>query len=274
MKTRIPRKPHGPGQLTGRIKCRACPTNPAEDTNPAPVDNSPTLNPALYLVATPIGNRNDLSSRARSILESCDRLYCEDKRHASKLLNGLNVAVKPGTYHDHNEKSLASEIAGYVENHLAVALISDAGTPCISDPGFRVVRECHRRGLRVVPVPGPNAAVAALSASGLPSDRFYFFGFLQPKRSARIKTFTQYAEEPATLIFYESVHRIDKAMVDLESTLGPDRVICLARELTKHFESIHTGTVSQVKERIRQEARKGEYVILVAKYGYSLESES
>ena len=226
--------------------------------------------PALYLVATPIGNLGDLTERARHVLAGTEFLYAEDTRHSRRLLRHLEVEKKLRSCHEHNEESLLPEILGHLRSGKSCALLSDAGTPGISDPGFRLVRACRREGLPVVPLPGPNAAIAALSASGLPTDRFHFFGFLPPKSAARRRCLEEHAAAPDTLVFYESPHRIGKFLNEVEEVLGPERCVCLARELTKRHETILTGPINEVRETFARRSGKGEFVLLVAKNGYEL----
>lgn len=225
---------------------------------------------ALYLVATPIGNLGDLTERARNLLLATDHLYAEDTRHSQRLLQHLGIRKGLRSCHEHNEEAVVPEILAYLRAGESCALLSDAGTPAISDPGFRVVRACRREGLPVIPLPGPNAAIAALSASGLPSDRFHFFGFLPPKSAARKRCLEEQAAAPDTLIFYESPHRIGKFLGEVEEVLGPGRCVCLARELTKRHETILTGPVSEVRASFAQRSGKGEFVLLVAKNGYKI----
>jgi 16S rRNA (cytidine1402-2'-O)-methyltransferase len=228
------------------------------------------LPPALYLIASPIGNRQDITARAIDCIQSVDRLYAEDTRHSRRLLELLQIERPLLPCHEHNEIAMGEEIVRHLQEGKSCGLLSDAGTPGISDPGFRVVRACRREGLPVVPLPGPSAMIAALSVSGLPTDRFHFFGFLPPKKAARQKNFIEYKEAPDTLIYYESTHRIEKFLEDAESVFGAGRTICLARELTKHYETILTGTIEEVRRQFAGGSSKGEFVILIAKEGYVL----
>jgi 16S rRNA (cytidine1402-2'-O)-methyltransferase len=224
----------------------------------------------LYLIATPIGNLGDISRRAVELMSEVDRLYAEDTRHSRKLLNHLDIDRSLQACHEHNEAGMASEIIRAVENGESCGLISDAGSPGISDPGFRLVRACRKAGVAVIPVPGACAVIAALSVSGLPTDRFRFIGFLPPKRAARLRHFEELKDAEETVIYFESTHRIDKFIEDAESVFGPDRAICIARELTKKHESILSGPLQDVKERFAKGSSKGEFVIMVAKPGYVL----
>ena len=232
--------------------------------------DTPLLAPGLYLVATPIGNLGDISQRALDILNGCDLIACEDTRTSGKLLSHFSIKKSLLSYHEHNEKSQATVLADKVEAGQSVALISDAGTPTLSDPGFRVVRECRKRGLQVSPIPGASAALAALSASGLPSNRFSYQGFLPAKSAARKRFFESIQDADQTHILFESNHRIIKFLDDFLEILGPKRVICVARELTKLHETIFTGPADQVSANVRERSQKGEFVVLIAPSDFSL----
>ncbi|HNX05305.1 MAG TPA: 16S rRNA (cytidine(1402)-2'-O)-methyltransferase [Opitutales bacterium] len=225
----------------------------------------------LYLVGTPLGNREDISARAVRILSEADLIACEDTRTSQGLLKPLGISRPLLAYHEHNELEKAVQIADAVASGKKIALITDAGMPAISDPGFRVVRECRRRGLSVIPIPGPTAAMSALAASGLPSDSFLFLGFLPAKTSARKKSFEDNRSLPCTIIYYESTHRIAAFVEDLIEVLGPDRCICIAREITKLHETFYAGKASEVLARLVKGSTKGEFVVMIAKEGYSLE---
>ncbi len=218
----------------------------------------------LYIVATPIGNLADLTERARAILGAVDIVACEDTRTTGGLLTRLGLRRELMAYHEHNELEAASRLADLLASGKSIAVVSDAGTPALSDPGFRVVRECRRRGLPVVPVPGPSALTAVLSASGLPTNGFLYVGFLPAKSAARIAFFERYRDFEYTLALYESCHRIDKAVDELVTTLGAERVICVAREVTKLHETFLVGAASVVREQLARASRKGEFVLLVA----------
>ncbi len=218
----------------------------------------------LYVVATPIGNLADLSDRARAILGAVDLIACEDTRTTGTLLTRLGLHRDLVPYHEHNELEAAEKLADQIAAGKSVAVVSDAGTPALSDPGFRLVRACRRRGLPVVPVPGPCAVVAVLSASGLPTNGFLYVGFLPPKSAARIAFFEKHRDFPYTLALYESCHRIDKAVDELVATLGPARVICVAKEVTKLHETFWTGPAADVQARLAKASLKGEFVLLVA----------
>lgn len=223
----------------------------------------------LFVVATPIGNRADLSPRARECLATVDWVACEDTRHSQKLWENGN-SPELISYHDHNETAKAEALAERLLRGESGALICDAGTPGMSDPGFRLVRACRKRGIKVSCIPGPNAAVAALSVSGLPSNGFLFVGFLPPKTSARRKFFTDHRHFPYTIILYESCHRIAKAVADIAETLGNDRTICVARELTKEFETVLSGTAAEILPNLTGNNLKGEFVLLIAPHDFSL----
>lgn len=219
----------------------------------------------LYVVATPIGNLSDISARAIEVLGLVDVIACEDTRHSARLLNHLNIHKPLLSYHDHNEAEQTKNLIAKLLGGQRVALISDAGTPLISDPGYQLVRQAHQHGIQVVPLPGPCALIAALSASGLPSDRFAFEGFLPAKRQARIDCLEALSAESRTLIFYESTHRIMASLQDMVAVFGGDREVVIARELTKAFETLRGGRLSELSEWVSEDAnqRKGEVVLLV-----------
>jgi 16S rRNA (cytidine1402-2'-O)-methyltransferase len=227
---------------------------------------------SLTLVATPIGNLGDISTRAIAALRNADIIACEDTRVTGKLLAKLEIEPKPEllSYRDENETALAEPLADRIEAGARLVLVADAGTPAISDPGFRLVRACRNRELQVSAVPGPCAAIIALALSGLPSDGFLFVGFLAPKKSARARFFSQYQDFEYTILLYESCHRIGKCLDDLVSALGPDRCISVSRELTKLHETVHSGPAQAVRERVAKASQKGEFVIAIAKRGYAL----
>lgn len=224
----------------------------------------------LYVVATPIGNLADLTERAKAILAAVDLVACEDTRTTGGLLTRLGLHRPLVAYHDHNETGVAEQLAAQIAAGKSVAVVSDAGTPAISDPGFRLVRACRRQGLPVVPVPGACAVAAVLSASGLPTNGFLFAGFLPPKSAARINFLTKYREFDYTLALYESCHRIDKFAAEIVETLGADRVVCIAREVTKLHETFLTGPAGEVRDRLLKGSLKGEFVVLIAPAGFTL----
>jgi 16S rRNA (cytidine1402-2'-O)-methyltransferase len=218
----------------------------------------------LYVVATPIGNLADLTDRARAILGSVDVIACEDTRTTGALLTRLGFHKTLVAYHEHNETEAAERLADQLACGKSIAVVSDAGTPALSDPGFRIVRACRRRGLPVIPVPGPSALTAVLSASGLPTNGFLYVGFLPPKSAARIAFLEKYRTFDYTLALYESCHRIDKAVDEIVATLGGERVICVAKEVTKLHETFLVGPASDVQSRLAKTSLKGEFVLLIA----------
>ncbi len=220
----------------------------------------------LFIVATPIGNLDDLTRRAEQVLSSVDLIAAEDTRHSGRLLQYLGINKAMWALHEHNERERSESLLDRIDAGESVALISDAGTPLISDPGYVLVRAARRRGIRVVPVPGACAMVAALSAAGLPTDRFLFAGFLPAKSAARTKALETLARETATLVLYESPRRISALLQDIKSTLGDCREVVLARELTKAFETFYSGSVVDVLEAVNADphSAKGEYVVMVA----------
>lgn len=233
--------------------------------SPEPANPSLKAQPGhLYVVATPIGNLCDLTERARSILASVDLVACEDTRTTGMLLTRLGISRELVAYHEHNEAEAAERLAEMIAAGRSVALATDAGTPGLSDPGFRVVRACRRRSLPVVPIPGPVAFAAVLCASGLPTNGFLFAGFLAPKSSARQAFFSRHKDFPYTIALYESCHRIDKAVDDIVATLGPERVVCVAKEVTKLHESFWVGTAASVRETLSKASLKGEFTVLIA----------
>ncbi|MCG7598966.1 16S rRNA (cytidine(1402)-2'-O)-methyltransferase [Halomonas sp. McH1-25] len=219
----------------------------------------------LYVVATPIGNLDDLSPRAAGILASVAVIAAEDTRHTSRLLKHLGIECPLLSLHEHNEAGRVDQLAARLDNGDDVALVSDAGTPLISDPGFVLVRALRESGQRIVPVPGPCALVAALSAAGLPTDRFMFSGFLPAKRGARRNSLEALSERGETLVFYESPHRIRDSLEDIAAVLG-DRRVVLARELTKTFETFLDGTAERLLALMEQDSdqARGEFVMMVA----------
>lgn len=224
----------------------------------------------LYIVGTPIGNLGDLSLRAAAILKSADIIACEDTRVTAKLMHYLGLSKDLVSYRDANEEAQANHLLESLQNGKSIALVSDAGTPTISDPGFRLVRLCRKAAVDVIPVPGPAAFVAALSASGLPSDRFQFIGFLPPKSAARKRFFEEILNAEQTTIFYESSHRIEKFMNELVEILGDNRVICVAREITKLHETFLVGKSAEVLLEFRNRSQKGEFVVLIAPQTFTL----
>lgn len=220
---------------------------------------------ALHVVATPIGNLGDLTARAREVLAGVDAICAEDTRHTRQLLGALGIDRPLIALHEHNEADMAWKLVERLRAGDALALVSDAGTPLVSDPGYRLVREVRAAGLRVVPVPGACAAIAALSVAGIPSDRFCFEGFLPAKAGARRERLQALARETRTLVFYESSHRIEECIADLVAEFGAAREAVLARELTKLFETVLGDTLGELAARVAadENQRKGEFVIVV-----------
>jgi 16S rRNA (cytidine1402-2'-O)-methyltransferase len=220
----------------------------------------------LWVVATPIGNLDDLSPRARDTLRRVDLIAAEDTRHSAPLLAQAGSRARTLALHEHNEREQAARVVEHLRGGGEAALISDAGTPLISDPGFRLVRAAREAGYDVSPVPGPCAAIAALSVAGLPSDRFVFEGFLPAKGAARRERLQALAAETRTLIFYESSHRIVESLADAIGAFGGAREAVLARELTKLFETIIAAPLAEIATRVAADAnqQRGEFVLLVA----------
>jgi 16S rRNA (cytidine1402-2'-O)-methyltransferase len=219
----------------------------------------------LYLVATPIGNMGDISARAREILAAAGVVAAEDTRHSGRLLRELGLERPLVSLHEHNEKARTAELVARLKAGESVALVSDAGTPLVSDPGFALVRAAVEAGIAVVPVPGACAAIAALTASGLPVERFCFEGFLPARAGARRQRLAELAGEPRTLVLYEAPHRIAACLADLAAVLGGQRRACVAREITKLHESYYRGGLGELAERAKCDAdlARGESVVVV-----------
>lgn len=234
-------------------------------------DRPPAEPGHLYIVATPLGNMGDISSRAVALLGSVDCIACEDTRVTQKLLTRLAISPKRLlSYREENEIKQSEALVALLKEGHSVALVADAGTPTMSDPGFRLVRLCRKMGIAVHPIPGPCAAIAALCASGLPTDGFYFVGFLPNKASARCRFFEHHKSFPNTIIIYESCHRIQKCLNDLIKTLGQDRTIALAREITKLHETFLLGPAERVLQELEQSSKKGEFVLMIAPQRFTL----
>jgi len=216
-------------------------------------------------VATPIGNLEDITLRALRILREVDRIACEDTRQTRKLLDRHGISKPLVSYHEYNEQARAEELLRDLEAGQNIALVSDAGTPLIADPGYRLVAKAREHGVTVSPIPGASALISALSASGLPTDSFFFGGFLPAKKSQRRKTLEQMKTYPATLVFYEAPHRILEALGDIVEVLGPRRVT-LGRELTKIHEEFLVGEASELRDALaKRPAMKGEITLMIAK---------
>lgn len=224
----------------------------------------------LYLVSTPIGNLEDITLRALNILKEVSLILAEDTRHSAKLLNHYNIKGELLSYRDENHDRVISAIVANLEGGADIALISDAGTPAISDPGFKLVRELSKRNVQIVSIPGPVAAVAALSVSGLPTDRFLFLGFLPKQHGKREKLLRYYMEGEHTLLIYESPYRVMK-LIDQISQLDPERFVSVVKDITKMHEKIFRGTASQLQNDLKKHTLKGEFVVAVAKAGYTLQ---
>lgn len=219
----------------------------------------------LYVVATPIGNMGDISARAREILAAVSVVAAEDTRHSAQLLRGLGLKRPLLSLHEHNERARAAELVQRLRAGEDVALISDAGTPLISDPGYQLLRAALAAGIVVSPIPGPCAAIAAISAAGLPSERFCFEGFLPARAGARRKRLSELAGESRTLVIYEAPHRIAASLADIAAAFGGARRACVARELTKRFETFYRGSLDELAARAQsdEDLHRGEAVILV-----------
>ncbi len=228
-------------------------------------NSSPSEVSTLYIVPTPIGNLGDITQRAIEVLSNVDLIAAEDTRHTGKLLSHFNISTKTFALHDHNEQQKAQVLVERLQQGLSIALVSDAGTPLISDPGYHLVNQCRQAGVKVVPLPGACAVVTALSAAGLPSDRFSFEGFLPPKSKGRKDKFLEIAKAERTCIFYESPHRIMDSLKDMLEILGADREVVLARELTKTYETIQGMPLGELIPWIEENdnRKKGEMVLLI-----------
>jgi len=219
----------------------------------------------LFVVATPIGNRDDLSPRAKQVLEDADLIAAEDTRRTGRLLSHFGIKTRQMALHEHNEESLVPGLIGKLNEGQSIALVSDAGTPLISDPGYRLLCAAHEQGIDVSPVPGASAVIAALSVAGLPTDRFCFEGFLPAKKSARQGRLVKLRQETRTIVFFESVHRIAECLSDLVEAFGPERQAFIGREITKLHEQCVSGTLEELK-RMTDDGRisiKGEFVLVL-----------
>ena len=222
----------------------------------------------LYIVATPIGNLDDITLRAIDTLKRVDLIAAEDTRHSGLLLQHLGIKARLYSLHDHNEQEKAHVLIEKLQSGLSIALVSDAGTPLINDPGYHLVKACRENDIKVVPIPGACAAIAALSVAGLPSDKFIYEGFLPAKSKARQDSLASLITEPRTMIFYESTHRLLETLKDMQTIFGADKQIVLAKELTKTWETIVSFPVNELIDWLNQDAsrQKGEFVLIVAGY--------
>jgi 16S rRNA (cytidine1402-2'-O)-methyltransferase len=220
----------------------------------------------LYVVATPIGNLADISPRAVEVLQSVDLIAAEDTRHSAGLLRHFAITTPMYALHDFNERQATETVISKLLEGSSIALISDAGTPLISDPGYHLARRAHQEGIRVVPIPGPSALISALSVAGLPTDRFSFEGFLPAKQGARRKRLEAVVTESGTLAFYESPHRIVETLEDMVTVFGAEREAVMARELTKTFETVKLATLGELLDFVKSDTnqQRGEFVLLVA----------
>ncbi len=219
----------------------------------------------LYVVATPIGNLDDITQRALATLQQVDLIAAEDTRNAMRLLTHFSIKQKCMAYHDHNENSQSGKLIDLLSNGQNIALISDAGTPLINDPGYHLVKQCREKGIQVVPIPGACAVITALCAAGVATDQFYFGGFVPPKKQARQALFQKLTEQTFTSVFYESTHRIIASLKDLQISMGDEQNIVIGRELTKTFETFFAGTVTQTLDWIQADhnQQKGEFVLII-----------
>ncbi|MGE5736141.1 MAG: 16S rRNA (cytidine(1402)-2'-O)-methyltransferase [Acidobacteriota bacterium] len=238
-----------------------------------PSNGASAPGPKLYLVATPIGNLEDITLRALRILKEVDLIACEDTRQSQKLLNHYGIEKRTVSYHEHNEMTRAAELIVDVERGASIALVTDAGMPGISDPGFRLITLAIRHHVPVVPVPGATAFLAALVASGLPTDSFRFSGFLPPKRGKRREVLENILGSPRTQVFYEAPHRLLETMEDIVQVLGLNRQVVIAREVTKLHEEFLRGRAGELLERLRERGEiKGEITLLIGKSEDSIQS--
>src|SRR5438034_9311709 len=248
---------------SGAHETRARLVSMAAQTSSKPVNaaNSPAVG-CLYLVGTPIGNLEDITLRALRILKEVDQIACEDTRHTQKLLTHYDIHKPLVSYHEHNELMRAPELVVALEQGAKIALVSDAGMPLVSDPGHRLVTLCLRHHLPVVPIPGPSALLAALSASGLPNEEFLFAGFLPARSGERRRALERLRIEDRTIIFYEAPHRIEETLADAQEILG-DRPACIAREVTKIHEEFRRGLLSELAASLAEKPARGEITLLI-----------
>jgi 16S rRNA (cytidine1402-2'-O)-methyltransferase len=261
--------------MAGSVNSRQCTLRLMEHAQRRDKADAKPLAPGLYIVATPIGNLGDMTLRAISVLKQVDVIACEDTRHTRNLLDHYGIPTATISYHEHNEGERAAELIARLQQGERIALVSDAGTPAISDPGYRVVSAAAEAGIRIIPLPGPVAFATALAASGLPTDEFSFRGFLPARRGERRTALEFIAGSGATEIFYEAPHRLIESLEDVVHILGPERPVVIARELTKVHEEFVRGPAAEVLERFRQQAAvKGEIVLLIGKAMRMVHSKS
>jgi 16S rRNA (cytidine1402-2'-O)-methyltransferase len=236
--------------------------NSREQSPPAPSNGAAPGGGCLYVVGTPIGNLEDITLRALRILKEADLIACEDTRHTQKLLQHYNIAKTLVSYHEHNEMTRSSELLIQLEQGAKIALVSDAGMPLVSDPGYRLVTLCVRHKIPVVPIPGPSAMLAALAAAGLPNEEFLFVGFLPARSGERRRMLERLRIEERTMIFYEAPHRVAESIADAQEILG-DRPACIAREVTKLHEEFLRGKLSQLAESLADRPARGEITLVL-----------
>jgi 16S rRNA (cytidine1402-2'-O)-methyltransferase len=225
---------------------------------------APPLEPALYLVATPIGNLRDITLRALETIAAADILACEDTRVTRKLLDRYGIKQRTISYHEHNANAQGPKLIAALQTGKSVALVCDAGTPLVSDPGYRLVAEARGQGLRVVPIPGASSVLAALAASAIPAETFVFAGFLAARSNARRSALEKWRTTPATLVFFESPNRLAASLADMEYVFGPQRTASVCRELTKTFEEMKTASLEELAAHYRERDVKGEIVVVIA----------
>jgi 16S rRNA (cytidine1402-2'-O)-methyltransferase len=242
-------------------KKRAAPNSHDRPSAPPPNGAAPGTG-CLYIVGTPIGNLEDITLRALRILKEVDLIACEDTRHTQKLLNHYNIAKTLVSYHEHNEMTRSPELLIQLEQGAKIALVSDAGMPLVSDPGYRLVTLCVRHKILVIPIPGPSAMLAALAAAGLPSEEFLFIGFLPQRTGERRRALEHLRIEDRTMIFYEAPHRVAESIADAQEILG-DRPACIAREVTKLHEEFLRGRLSQLAESLAERPARGEITLVI-----------
>ncbi|MGB1799370.1 MAG: 16S rRNA (cytidine(1402)-2'-O)-methyltransferase [Gammaproteobacteria bacterium] len=219
----------------------------------------------MYIVATPIGNLGDISERAVEVLKQADLIAAEDTRHSKTLLERFGIKTKVTAYHEHNEEKVTQQLIQQIQNGDSIALISDAGTPLINDPGYNLVVSAHDNKIQVVPIPGPSAIITALSASGLPTNKFIYEGYLPAKSEARKTRLNELKNESRTLVFYEAPHRIIESLKIMQEVFAAERRVTIARELTKQFEQIVRAPLNEINEKLASEEikHKGEFVVIV-----------